>query len=486
MDIEAAKLEHEIEQYLADNWVNVLADIEALVRIPSTEDLSQATPGAPYGPGPREALSQALSIAERMGLDAHDCEGHIGYADLPGDSETQIALIGHVDVVPSGPGWSVPPYELTHREGYLLGRGVADDKGPLVAALHAVHFWQGVLSREGRRFPYTLRTIFGASEETGMADIEHYQKSHADPAFIFTPDAEFPVSYGESGLCNGWLESAPIADGAIREFEGGVATNAVPGEAHVVIEVAALGERNANAAVALAASCGAPGINVSHGNGLLTVHATGRSAHASTPELGINAIGLLVDFLMEHELASPQEREFLALQQKLLGDVSGAAVGIACSDEHFGALSVVGGMVRLEEGRIRQSLDFRYPTSTSASQLERRVAQEAALHRATFAIAHDAVPFLMNPDSAAVRALLDAYNQTAGEAREAFTMKGGTYARRFSAGASFGPEKPWIEKPSWAGSMHGPDEAIAEDLLKEAFATYVRAIGNLMQIPPQD
>ena len=53
-----------------------------------------------------------------------------------------------------------------------------------------------------------------------------------------------------------------------------------------------------------------------------------------------------------------------------------------------------------------------------------------------------------------------------------FTQGGGTYARKFSCAASFGPEMPWIEMPEWAGGMHGPDETVPEELLKKAFKIY--------------
>lgn len=62
--------------------------------------------GRTFGPGPRKALEAALDIAAGMGLDAHNCEGYIGYADLPGASPTQIATITHLDVVPEGNGWT--------------------------------------------------------------------------------------------------------------------------------------------------------------------------------------------------------------------------------------------------------------------------------------------------------------------------------------------------------------------------------------------
>jgi len=468
-------LQKEIDAYRDAHWDDVLSDIESLVEVASVEDLDAATPGAPYGPGPREALDRALAIAERMGLQAHDCEGHIGFADLKGASTTQIGIIGHVDVVPAGPGWNWEPHAVTRRDGYLLGRGVIDDKGPLMVALHAVKFWKDRCDERGEQFPYTVRVLFGANEETNMKDVAYYRSHYDDPAFLFTPDSQFPLGYGESGICSGTLASPRFADREIVAIGGGQAVNAVPGQAWAEARMRPeLLNRASSDAIHLVQLPGANG-------DLVRVEAQGVSAHASTPELGVNAIGVLVDFLLDAGVGAPEERTFLELLQRVHGACDGSGLGVACADEHFGPLTVVGGMVFARDGRICQSLDFRYPTGTAASEIERCVNAVAAqvAPGAQFTMEHDKEPFLMNPDSSAVRALLDAYCEVTGERARGLTSKGGTYARCFNAGVSFGPEKPWIQAPAWVGGMHGPNEGVSEDLLKQAFSVYARALGNL-------
>ena len=210
--------------------------------------------------------------------------------------------------------------------------------------------------------------------------------------------------------------------------------------------------------------------------------AHGVAAHASTPELGENAIGILVgDLLLNAELSSA-ERQFLELLRDFHADTSGAQVGIACEDEHFGPLTMVGGVIKLEDEQILQSVDFRYPTTITSSDIEQRMCAWAKRVGASFRMEHDKAPFLMNPDSPAVQALLDAYSFVTGEDAHGMTSKGGTYARCFTTGVSFGLEKPWITNPDWVGSMHGPDEGVSEALLKQAFSVYARAIGNLMHV----
>ena len=63
--------------------------------------------------------------------------GYVGIADIPGRGDKQLATICHVDVVPAGPGWNTDPFAMERREGWLLGRGVIDDKGPAVLSLYA-------------------------------------------------------------------------------------------------------------------------------------------------------------------------------------------------------------------------------------------------------------------------------------------------------------------------------------------------------------
>lgn len=458
-----------IDRYLDEHWEDIVADITALVRIPSTEDLSaaDAAAGAPFGPGPRAALDAALALAERMGFATHDVDGYLGYADWQGETDTQLGVIGHVDVVPAGPGWTVEPFDVTRREGYLLGRGVIDDKGPLVVAMHAVKLWKDA----GAQFPYTVRLLFGANEESGMDDVRYYRERYADPAFLITPDAEFPVCYGEKGLFDATLTSAPLDDGVICDISGGAATNAVPGCAEALVR--------ANAAALPAA----PGIAVEDaGGGLARIAATGKSAHASQPDLGVSAIGLLVHYLLDNSLCSEGERAFLELDCQLLDHTDGSGLGIACEDEHFGALTVVGGTIAYEGGRIMQTLDSRFPTAITSDELTAKLEAAAAGAGATVEVTRREAPFLMQPDAPHIRALLDAYNQATGEAAEPFTMGGGTYARKFSKAASFGPEMPWVETPDWVGSMHGPDEGVSEELLKKAFRIYALTLPKLMEL----
>ena len=472
-----AELIGRIDAYLEDNWEAMIGDIETLVRIPSFEDLDRKAAGAPFGPGPQEALTTALELAGDMGFQTHDAEGYIGFADFPGDSETQIGIIGHMDVVPAGPGWTFEPYAVTRKDGYLVGRGTLDDKGPSVVALHAMKFWKDLQDAgEAPRFPYTVRFLFGANEESGMADVAYYHEHYDDPSFLFTPDAEFPVCYGEKGGYDGVITSKRIEECArvIAEFEGGAATNAVPGVAYAVVKADASQLPNTDRITVSAA-----------GEGLARLEAVGKSAHASTPDEGINAIGLVVDYLLENGLCGADERAFLELDQKLLNHTDGSGIGIDSSDEYFGPLTIIGGTIKLDDGRFVQTLDSRFPTSITADRITERLRQlagENTRSRVKHA-AHGAI--FGQAGQPRYPGVAQRLQRGHGRGCQALHDGGGTYAREFKSGASFGPEKPWVKDPAWVGTMHGPDEGISEELLKQAFKIYALTLDKLMQLDLQ-
>lgn len=491
--MEHEELTRKIDAYLEENWETMVEDIETLVRIPSFEESDKATEGAPFGPGPKEALEAALEMASDMGFKTHDAEGYIGFADFPGKSDTQLGIIGHMDVVPAGPGWNFEPYAVTRKEGYLVGRGTLDDKGPSVVALHAMKFWKDLQDAgEAPQFPYTVRFLFGANEESGMADVAYYHKHYDDPAFLFTPDAEFPVCYGEKGIYHSLMTSAdvPVEQRTMISFEGGTAVNAVPGHAQAVvragacdlpaaqgIEVELLDERDAATALeAAGAQADAVGYR------LARITATGRSAHASLPQGGVSAIGLLIGYLLENGLVSEGERACFEAVARIAAATDGSTVGLACSDADFGELTIVAGHAAMQGGRFTQTIDVRYPTTITGDEVHAKLEALAQAAGGTCEKTRDDAPFLLDPQGPAIQALLASYNQATGEDARPFTMGGGTYAREFSCAASFGPEKPWEQTPEWVGGMHGPDEGVGEQLLKEAFRIYALTIGKLMQL----
>lgn len=459
----------EINDYIEAQWPALLDDAARLIAIDSSLDAEHAAPGAPFGPGPRAVLDEALAIAARMGLEPHDGEGFAGYADLPGESGQQLAVIGHVDVVPAGEGWTRPPFALTREGDVLVGRGITDDKGPLLCALYALKFW---IDR-GEPLRHDVRFIFGCNEETGMADVPHYLAHNLAPDFLFTPDAEFPLCYGEKGLF-GCTISFDLPGNALVSIDGGMASNAVPATAQALVRA------NASALPA------AERITVEPvGEGQVRVSAQGVGAHASTPEGAVNAIAVLARYLCEAGCCSEADRKRLAFLAQAASTHDGSAFGVEARDDDFGALTSVVGTVRTDEGRCSFTVDMRFPASTGAEALEEgvRAAADRAGIDAAVEVTRAQEPFVVNPEAPAVKALLRGYCDQAGREVRPFTMGGATYAREFPHAVSFGACEPGaFPVPEWVGGMHAADEGVAEAELKRALAVYIRAFGHIAEV----
>lgn len=464
------KLKAQAHEFVEKHWDDIVEDITKLVEIRSVEDLDHAAPGMPYGPEAYRALKAGMDIAERFGLDVHDCDGHIAYADLIGETDKQIAMIGHTDVVAEGSGWHFEPFKVTHKDGYLIGRGVLDDKGPFVLSMYAAKFMKEQVEATGKKYPYTLRVIIGNNEETDMADAEWYVENFKQPEFCFTPDSSFPLICGEKGGFSASIHSGDIAD-QIIEFVGGQADNAVASDAYAIVkaDISALEARDR---IEIEAA----------GEGLVKISGHGISAHASTPQTGLNAIGLVVDYLLDHHIGSPAETEFLKMEQHVFGSWDGSTLNIAATDEIFDPLTCIGGRIFTEGKSFRQTIDARYPSSVTDEWLNKQVSDLAAQYGCTVTIDLVLVPFLTDPKNECIQTLVATYNEYTGRDAKPFTIGGGTYARHFKAAGAFGPNDKAFPMPDWIGGEHSADEGFSEEQFKRALEIYIVSLVRLMQL----
>jgi acetylornithine deacetylase/succinyl-diaminopimelate desuccinylase-like protein len=110
----------------------------------------------------------------------------VGEIRVSGGGEAPTVLVyGHVDVQPPAPldAWESPPFEPTVRDGWLYGRGTADDKGQLYTLLKGAE----LLAAAGE-LPVNVRVVSDGEEETGghqVVDFIARDERGADAAVIF-------------------------------------------------------------------------------------------------------------------------------------------------------------------------------------------------------------------------------------------------------------------------------------------------------------
>lgn len=151
-----------------EHWEEFLEFLQTVMKVPSVK--GEPEDHAPFGKAPREALDVVLKKGKEIGFKTKVIDDVIGYVQWGENDEDYIGIIGHLDVVPAGSGWDFPPFDLSEKDGRFYGRGILDNKGPIISCFYALI----LLKQMGAVPKKTIRIIFGTDEESGMSDIDHY------------------------------------------------------------------------------------------------------------------------------------------------------------------------------------------------------------------------------------------------------------------------------------------------------------------------
>lgn len=431
----------------------MIAALQQNLKIPSVEGPSE--PGAPYGAEVRRSLDHALATAQSLGFDVTNLDGHMGWCEY-GEGEEMVAVLGHLDVVPAGDGWTVDPYGGEIKDGKIWGRGTTDDKGPSIAALFAL----AALRDTGLPIKRRIRVLLGCNEETGSADVKYYLAHGGEtPVMGFTPDGEYPVINGEKGIINATFSKTYTQDGPLKlvELKGGSAPNVVPSYACARFECdEELAER--------LSQLYAPSMKFSKTPNGFKVESFGVSAHGSTPGLGENAIGRLLMGLDQLPLSDELACAIHFLAEKLGMETDGKSAGIYLHDDVSGELTLNWGTIEGDASRFSLKINYRYPVTFSYADCGPRF--NAQFLQAGFALDSEThkEKLYIPADSQLVTSLMKVYAEQTGRSDEPKCIGGGTYAKAISNLLAFGPIFPGDEIRE-----HKPDEYISIDnLVKNA------------------
>lgn len=419
----------QIKSWLAAHKEEMLSDLAEIVAIRSVQGEAEAE--MPFGKEPAKALRLMLEKCERYGFLTENVDNYAGQADLNG-TEPALGILAHLDVVPEGEGWVHDPYTLTREPetGKLIGRGTSDDKGPAVAALYAMR----AIKELGIPLQKGVRLILGTNEENGSEDMAYYTEKKSYPPMVFTPDGDYPVITLEKGMIRLHL-AADITDdhSGIVSLHAGTAVNAVPAFAEAFLKS---GEH-------------------------ITV--TGTNAHASTPELGDNALTKLLPMLSGKAGGGQQEACIRRLSELFpYGETDGASCGIAASDELSGGLTCVLSKLEIDEAMVSAWVDIRFPVCCEGEEIVRTMQKAAEPLLCEVALCD--APHHTDENSPFVQTLLRVYEEVTGEKGECLAIGGGTYVHHIEGGVAFGATFPGTDV-----HMHGAEEFIlTEHLLLDA------------------
>lgn len=466
------ELKNRISQWVDAHEKELLADVARLVAVKSVK--GEPEEHSPFGAGVAAALREALALCAERGFPVKNYHDRVGIADL-GDKPAIIDILGHLDVVGEGAlsEWDTDPYTLTIKDdGCAYGRGVIDDKGPLVAALYAM-----ICVRElGVPLAHGARLIMGTDEESGMEDLPCYYAENAPAPNTVSPDASFPVYNTEKGFYKPvFTRSFEKSEAVPRivSFEGGYRINVLPADAAALIcglDAAAVTEYAAEKAPTYGVSFT---IETEGENVRLSVK--GRNSHASMPEDGINGITALIEILLSMPLADCGSTQALREVNALFphGDDRGRALGIAMSDEISGELTCAFSLFSMTETELRGQFDGRVPICANEENCKNAAEKSFALHGFSAEGGMEA-PHHTPAGTPFINALLDCYESFTGLKGECLSMGGGTYVHHIEGGVAFGASMPGFD-----GNMHSQNEKFRiSDMLATA-KIYAAVIAEL-------
>ena len=423
----------------------------------------EAEEGAPYGRAIKECLEQTLALGEKLGFKTGNVDNKVGWIEY-GEGEEMVGVLGHLDVVPLGEGWTQDPLGGEIVDGKMYGRGVLDDKGPVIGAIYGLKAIRDLGMPIDRR----IRVLFGCDEECGSSCVKHYIASGNElPTIGFTPDAEYPLIFCEKAqmFLNVSKKVEKASDVKVLSIEGGTAPNVVTPKCTMIVEGDFDFKATAN-------------IDVTKENGNTVIVSNGKGAHGSTPHLGTNAAIQLFYELKNQgiDLGGDLQAMIDFVLAKIGTQTKGEALDIYWADEETGETSCNFGVIKCTEEELYFTLDIRCPKNADVDVVKANVAKAAGSVGMTAEVSQEGKLLYVPKDSELVQKLMKVFESQTGRKEEPLAIGGGTYAKAFDNMVAFGPV--FLEDPE---VIHQPDECADVEKLMLSFQIAAAAMYELAQ-----
>lgn len=433
-------------------------------------------------------------LSESMGFSFRQWDNRVAEIEwaIPGANgagrRPVLGIASHIDVVTPAGEWQHPPFSGEIEDGIMYGRGMQDDKGPLMQVLYGLF----AVRQAGVELPCDVRLIIGTQEETGdWSDIDHYLEQRSAPDYGFTPDADFPLIIGEKGMCNvqfraKWPKLAPHPETSMEflRFDGGTRSNIVPDKAEIALRFPIESKHEVMKELVRETTqftVDHPGSNVTlvpnnekeleaEGYYEALVTFIGKAAHSSTPDKGYNAVADALRFFSDVETLPDAVRAFVQFLAVLSSETDGSPLQVESSHPFVGDTTAALTVLRIgpQEGEallnVRTTMGLSGDTvmekaRTAATEFTRLSGLELEVTRKGNQV--DAI--YLDPDGPQVgpflASLRQAYELVVGEPCKQVAIGGTTYAKGLPNCCAFGPVLPGKDE----ALAHQADEHMAVD-----------------------
>lgn len=441
-------------EYVLAHQDDLIKRTNDLLKIPSVLDEFNPDSDTPFGEAINNALMHMLNLGQEDGFITKNIKNYAGHVEY-GDGDEILGVLCHLDVVPTGDGWSHPPFEPYIEDGKLFARGATDDKGPTMAAYFALK----LLKEWGFKPKKRVRVIFGTDEETAWRGIDKYFKSEDMPTIGFAPDACFPLIYGEKGILSFDITGG-AKDDVLLSFNAGDRYNVVPDVASCT-----LARDLKDKFKAFLSFNGFKGEVIDD-----TYYVYGKRAHAMQPNTGVNAAFILAQFLNQH-----LENPFIQyINEYLAFDYLGEKLGLNHHDEEMKDFTMNPAVFAFDGRSFKIGVNCRYPKGWDKELAIESLHKSLDPYQFVLEMLEDKDVHYVPKDDPLIQTLLTAYQKYTDDLSEPITIGGGTYARSLEKAVAFGPLMPGRKEVA-----HQVDEFIHVGDLLKATAVYMEAIYQL-------
>lgn len=465
-----------LDKFIENSKGEIVKKVQELIQIPSVYEDSN-DPNKPFGENANKALEYILELGNSLGFRTKNIDGYCGYIEF-GEGKEIVGIIGHLDVVPKGEGWTYPPFSGTIFDNKIYGRGSIDDKGPVIASLYAMK-----AVADNCKVHKRVRLILGLNEENDWKCINYY-KEHAElPTIGFSPDADFPCIYAEKSIlsCYISMDYSKFENTVIKIKEincNDNAINVVPKFCSTILEIdnnKILTEDFINFIKTTIDKYNFEIDIYKINNQEIKLTSHGIQAHAAHPNLGKNAISQLMVILYEIFNNYNINIELFNFFYNYIGtQYDGKNLGIDFEDES-GKLTLNVGKLNLTNSTLEFGMNLRIPINTSLDTINNTFIKHCKSYPNLNYSNKRFQPSLFIPkDNYLVKTLCDIFNEATNSNLEPIAIGGATYARAFENCISFGANFPGNKD-----MCHQTDEFIDIDNLILASKIYAKAIYKL-------
>ena len=165
-------------EYALNKRVSLIEELKQLVACPSVGADPAMADGMEKARQLIEQKLDQMGFQNRQRLVSGDGSGQpaIFAERLDAPDKPTMLIYAHYDVQPPDPEekWHTPPFEPVEKDDRIYGRGISDDKGPMMIALETLAAFIAV----EKTLPINVKLLIEGEEETGSPSLPGILESH--------------------------------------------------------------------------------------------------------------------------------------------------------------------------------------------------------------------------------------------------------------------------------------------------------------------